>query len=130
VTANYYRGAHAALLVYDVTRRDTFNVLQTWLDDIFQYSLPSVYVLVVGNKWDLELSREVSYEEGRAFAQERGLAFIETSAKTTMNVEESFVQVAKEVYTVAKSAEKKPKSKTSLPQPLGPDQSGGTKCCS
>lgn len=135
VTANYYRGAHAALLVYDITRRSTFNVLQTWLDEIFQFSLPNVFVLVVGNKGDLEVSREVSYEEGHAFAQERGLAFIETSAKTTMNVEESFVQVAKEVYTLAKSVEKQQQQQQSgkrppLPKLPSTGNSPDSKCCS
>jgi len=104
VTANYYRGAHAALLVYDITRRETFNALQSWLEAVQQFSLPNAFVFVVGNKADLEASREVTHEEGRLFAQERGLGFLETSARTAMNVEESFLEVAKKVYFTSKGS--------------------------
>ena len=79
-----------ALLVYDITRRETFNHVTKWLDDVRTNSTKNVTVILIGNKKDLEDKRQVSYEEGEAFAKENGLMFLETSAKTAYNVVESF----------------------------------------
>jgi len=82
ITRSYYRGAAGALLVYDITRRDTFNHLTTWLEDARQHSNSNMVIMLIGNKSDLESRREVKKEEGEAFAREHGLIFMETSAKT------------------------------------------------
>lgn len=98
ITRSYYRGAAGALLVYDITRRDTFNHLVSWLDDARQHAHSNMTVMLVGNKSDLHARRAVSAEEGEAFARERGLLFIETSAKTAQGVEEAFVGTARAIY--------------------------------
>lgn len=98
ITRSYYRGAAGALLVYDITRRDTFNHLTSWLEDARQHSSSNMIIMLIGNKSDLEARREVSQEEGQAFAREHGLIFMETSAKTAANVEEAFLSTAKEIY--------------------------------
>ncbi|KAF5405293.1 Rab GTPase [Paragonimus heterotremus] len=98
ITRSYYRGAAGALLVYDVTRRDTYDHLTTWLEDARQHASPNMVITLVGNKCDLESRREVQREEGETFAQEHGLLFVETSAKTGVNVEESFVCTARTIY--------------------------------
>lgn len=72
VTRSYYRGAAGALLVYDVTRRDTFNALSNWLADARALASPSIVVLLVGNKSDLDANREVTFLEASKFAQENG----------------------------------------------------------
>ncbi|EPY76516.1 ras-related protein Rab-2B isoform 2 [Camelus ferus] len=92
ITRSYYRGAAGALLVYDITRRETFNHLTSWLEDARQHSSSNMVIMLIGNKSDLESRRDVKREEGEAFAREHGLIFMETSAKTACNVEEVIVQ--------------------------------------
>eukprot|EP01147_Barroeca_monosierra_P009946 gene9946-2128_t len=98
ITRSYYRGAAGALLVYDITRRETFQHLTTWLEDAKSHSNPNMVIMLVGNKADLEDKRQVKREEGERFARERGLLFLETSAKTGLNVQESFTQTANKIY--------------------------------
>jgi Ras-related protein Rab-14 len=82
VTRSYYRGAAGALMVYDITRRSTFNHLSRWLTDTRSLTNPSTVIFLIGNKADLEASREVTYEEAKQYADENGLMFAETSAMT------------------------------------------------
>mmetsp|Transcript_86783 Transcript_86783/g.136917 ORF Transcript_86783/g.136917 Transcript_86783/m.136917 type:complete len:212 (+) Transcript_86783:69-704(+) len=91
--ASYYRGAIAALLVYDVCNRATFNHMNFWLDQARIHAGPDINVMLVGNKSDLD-SRAISPHEALALAQKHGLLFLETSAKTGFNVEEAFTQLA------------------------------------
>ncbi|XP_003576660.1 ras-related protein Rab-2-A [Brachypodium distachyon] len=100
ITRSYYRGAAAALLVYDITRRETFSHLTSWLEEMRQLAdgNNNITIVLVGNKLDLEQRRAVSTEEGEQFAKENGLAFIETSARTRHNVDEAFVKTASAVY--------------------------------
>lgn len=72
VTRSYYRGAAGALLVYDTTTRDSFNVLNNWLNDARSLASPHIVILLVGNKKDLEEAREVTFLEASTFAQENG----------------------------------------------------------
>ena len=90
ITRTYYKGAIGALLVYDITRKDTFIHVTKWLDEVRSNSSKNITVILIGNKKDLEDKRQVSYEEGENFAKENGLMFLETSAKTAYNVVESF----------------------------------------
>ena len=90
ITRTYYKGAIGALLVYDITRKDTFIHARKWLDEVKNNSSKTITVILIGNKKDLEEKRQVSYEEGEAFAKENDLMFLETSAKTSYNVVEAF----------------------------------------
>lgn len=98
ITRSYYRGAAGALLVYDCTRRETFDHLTRWLEEARANANPNMVVMLIGNKTDLESRRVVSTEEGAKFAQEHGLIFLEASAKTAVNVEEAFVNTASAIY--------------------------------
>jgi len=98
ITRSYYRGAAGALLVYDITRRDTFNHLTRWLEEARQNSAESMVIMLVGNKADLEHRRAVSYKEGEEFAKQHNLIFLETSAKTAANVENVFIRTAEQIY--------------------------------
>ncbi len=90
ITRTYYKGAIGALLVYDITRRDTFTHVTKWLEEVKSNSSKHICVILIGNKKDLEDKRQVTYEEGESFARENGLMFLETSAKTAFNVVEAF----------------------------------------
>ncbi|KAG8384891.1 hypothetical protein BUALT_Bualt04G0166100 [Buddleja alternifolia] len=97
ITRSYYRGAAGALLVYDITRRETFNHLASWLEDARQHANPNMTIMLVGNKSDLAHRRAVSKEEGEQFAKENGLLFLEVSARTAQNVEEAFTKTAAKI---------------------------------
>ena len=98
VTRSYYRGAAGALLVYDVTRRATYNHLTSWLTDARNLTNPNTVIVLIGNKVDMEDQRDVSHEEAAAFAKENDLIFVETSAKTGQNVEEAFLKTAQLIF--------------------------------
>ncbi|PRP86167.1 ras-related protein Rab-2A [Planoprotostelium fungivorum] len=102
ITRSYYRGAHGALLAYDITRRETFNHLKGWLAEVREHSNKEMVIMLIGNKNDLEVKRAVSYEDGRKFAEENGLMFMETSAKTASNVDEAFLETARRIYDKVK----------------------------
>ncbi|CAG9329359.1 unnamed protein product [Blepharisma stoltei] len=98
ITRSYYRGAAGALLVYDITRRDTFLHLNSWLQDARENGNSGMSIILVGNKTDIESHRMVSTEEGLRFARENNLLFVEASAKNASNVEVAFMDVAKAIY--------------------------------
>lgn len=98
LTSSYYRGACAALVVYDVTCRDSFLHVQRWLQLAREHCNQHLAVVLVGNKADIQQRREVSPQEGMQFAQANELMFMETSATTGQNVEEAFMLAVRRVY--------------------------------
>ncbi|XP_052219622.1 ras-related protein Rab-4B isoform X1 [Dreissena polymorpha] len=108
VTRSYYRGAAGALLVYDITSRETYNALTNWLTDARTLASPNIVIILVGNKKDLEAEREVTFLEASRFAQENELLFLETSALTGENVEETFLKCARQILTKIESGELDP----------------------
>jgi GTPase SAR1 family protein len=94
------------MVVYDITDIESFNNINSWLIEIEKNANKNVYKILIGNKCDLEEKRQVSYEQGKEFADTYGMKFIETSAKTNHNVQESFVTMTKEIISQIQDKEK------------------------
>eukprot|EP00742_Colponemidia_sp_Colp-10_P000184 GILJ01000207.1.p1 GENE.GILJ01000207.1~~GILJ01000207.1.p1 ORF type:complete len:204 (-),score=34.34 GILJ01000207.1:255-866(-) len=97
ITSSYYRGAHGIIIVYDVTDRESFNNVKQWMAEIDRYACENVNKLLVGNKCDLVTKKLVTYDEGKELADSLGVQFLETSAKNSHNVEQSFTIMASEI---------------------------------
>ena len=93
ITSAYYRGAVAALLVYDITKSHTFQNVEKWLQELKDYADDNIVVMLVGNKTDLANLRAVKNDEAQSFADKNELAFIETSALDSTNVVDAFEQI-------------------------------------
>ncbi len=103
MTRSYFRGASGALLVFDLSRKQTFQHVTDWLSDLRQIAEPDIVVVLVGNKADLaqqdENKREITREEAEDWARRNGvLEYVETSAKSGENVEKAFMRVAERIY--------------------------------
>ncbi|KAG6430520.1 hypothetical protein SASPL_108590 [Salvia splendens] len=107
LTSSYYRGAHGIILVYDVTRRDTFtNLSDVWAKELELYSTnEDCLKMLVGNKVDRESERVVSREEGVSLGKELGCLFLECSARTRENVEQCFAELALKIMEVPRLLE-------------------------
>jgi len=97
VTRSYYRGAVGALILYDVTSRDSYKNLPTWLRDAREQAWKDISIIAVGNKRDLKDQRQVSFLDASRFAQEQDILFREVSALTGENVQEVFHTLAQRI---------------------------------
>ncbi|MBA0860235.1 hypothetical protein Goshw_015511 [Gossypium schwendimanii] len=103
ITSSYYRGALGALLVYDITRRTTFQNVKKWIHELREFGNLEMVIVLVGNKSDLSESRQVSEEEGKKIAEMEGLFFMETSALRNLNVEEAFLRMINKIHETTMS---------------------------
>ncbi|NXY92584.1 RAB17 protein, partial [Alcedo cyanopectus] len=123
----YYRGARAALLIYDITNKETLNKAKMWLKDLEKEFLPDeIVIALVGNKTDLPTDREVTTEEGEEFASSKGLLFMETSAKSNHQVNDIFMAVAQRL--LQQEQERAPSPCELSTVDLG-KSSARTRCC-
>ena len=107
ITKNYYKGAHGIILIYDITTKQTFQNVKNWITTIKEEVSDKVKIILVGNKIDDEESRKVSTEEGEKMAKEYGLDFYETSAKTGVNIDSTFKEMAEKIFETYTKEEKK-----------------------
>ena len=102
ITKHHYRRAVGALIVYDVTKRSSFDNVLKWLQDLKELAEKECIIALVGNKIDLldrnNRRREVSYEEGKELADSNNMLFYETSAVTSVKVNECFEDLLQEIY--------------------------------
>jgi Ras-related protein Rab-1A len=97
ITSAYYRGADGIIMVYDVTSQESFDHVNDWLKEVNRYASEGTCKLLVGNKSDRTADKLVTAESAKEFADELGIAFLETSAKSAKNVEEAFLTMAGEL---------------------------------
>ncbi|KAF2575681.1 hypothetical protein F2Q70_00000634 [Brassica cretica] len=100
VTSAYYRGAVGAMLVYDITRRQTFDHIPRWLEELRAHADKNIVIILIGNKSDLEDQRAIPTEDAKEFAEKEGLFFLETSAFNATNVESAFSTVLNEIFNI------------------------------
>ncbi|KAM9725186.1 ras-related protein Rab-26 isoform 2-T2 [Dama dama] len=109
VTHAYYRDAHALLLLYDVTNKASFDSIQAWLMEIQEHAQDDVVLMLLGNKVDSAQERAVKREDAEKLAKDYGLPFMETSAKTGLNVDLAFTAIAKELKQRCTKAPSEPR---------------------
>jgi small GTP-binding protein len=97
ITTAYYRGAMGIMLVYDITNEKSFDNIKNWIRNIEEHATSDVEKMVLGNKCDMNDRRQVSKERGEQLAIEYGIKFMETSAKASINVEEAFLTLARDI---------------------------------
>lgn len=119
ITSAYYRGAVGALLVYDITKRQTFDNVQRWLRELRDHADSNIVIMLAGNKTDLNHLRSVSAEDAQMLAEKECLSFLETSALEASNVEKAFQTILLDIYQVISKkalAAQEAASSTGLPQ--------------
>ncbi|XP_073287409.1 ras-related protein RABA4d-like isoform X3 [Primulina huaijiensis] len=100
VTSAYYRGAVGAMLVYDMTKRQSFDHMARWLEELRGHADKNIVIMLIGNKCDLGTLRAVPSEDAQEFAERENLYFMETSALEATNVESAFMTILTEIYRI------------------------------
>ncbi len=97
ITKNYYKGAHGILLIYDITDTNSFDNVKSWIEQIREETGVKVIIYLIGNKNDLVDERKIKPEDGQKIADEFGVPFFESSAKSGMNVNEIFESLVQKI---------------------------------
>ncbi|XP_038606121.1 ras-related protein Rab-22A isoform X1 [Tachyglossus aculeatus] len=93
----YYRGSAAAIIVYDITKEETFSTLKNWVKELRQHGPPNIVVAIAGNKCDLIDVREVMEKDAKDYADSIHAIFVETSAKNAININELFIEISRRI---------------------------------
>ena len=108
ITKNYYKGSHGIILIYDVTNLQTFENVKNWVSQIREEAANNVVIYIAANKIDMEAERKVSQKEGESLAQELGFPFMETSAKSGININDTFEDLVERIDKVYGNIPQKP----------------------
>lgn len=100
MTSAYYRGAVGAMLIYDITKRQSFDHVTRWLEELREHADTNIVIMLIGNKSDLGSLRAVPTEDAKEFAENENFFFMETSALEATNVESAFVTILTEIYRI------------------------------
>ncbi|XP_050055931.1 uncharacterized protein LOC114120371 isoform X7 [Aphis gossypii] len=104
LTTSYYRGAHGVFIVYDVTDVKSFHSLRNWIDDVITFADPTIVKILVGNKCDDTLNREISIEHGLRESEKYGIHFFEASSKTNANIDKLFYTMISKIHDLQRQA--------------------------
>ena len=129
VISSYFKGAHGILLIYDITARESVKELENWLGEVERNATPQVLKILIGNKCDLDEQRQITVDEGEAFAARNGMKFIETSAKNNTNVNEAFEALAKIMVESSNKKNVIKVEKKTIKVDKGADLNAKKKCC-
>ena len=123
ITSAYYRGAVGALLVYDISKKLSFDSIDRWLRELRDNADPNIVIMLVGNKKDLQNLRAIQTEDATSYAEKNNLTFIETSALDSSNVENAFKKLLADIYS---AMNKRQMQANSGPRPNVADTAGRT----
>jgi len=118
----YYRGAAAAIVVYDITDPDSFAGAKSWVKELQRRGDPNVIIALAGNKADLEARRKITQEDAETYAEQNGILHLNTSAKDGTNVKSLFVEIAKRLP-------KSPAQPEREAFPITPQNEAPRNCC-
>ena len=131
VSKAYFRNALGAILMFDLTSRQSFDDLGMWINDLNTLCVPNAYIILIGNKLDLQDDRQIVESEAQAFAQRYNLIYLETSAKNGNNVSEAFARLGTEILRRVKDGQitlPKPPAPTRIVEDDKPNQTN-KQCC-
>ena len=118
-----FRGAMGIMLVYDITNSKSFDNIAKWLRNIQEHANEDVEKMILGNKCDMEDKRVIPKERGESIARENGIRFLETSAKTNVNIDKAFIELSESILDKTIDVQE-PR------QPLPPaNPQAGRQCC-
>ena len=113
LTKTYYKKAAGAIIVYDITKKSSFESVERWYQDIKENSGEDIVILLIGNKADLRHIRQVETSVAAAYAKSKNMAFIETSALDSTNVENAFQMIVKQIYSQGQKTKIQPSNSNS-----------------
>ena len=123
IAKNYYKGSHGILLLYDITKENSFENIREWVQNIREEVYEKAIIFLIGNKIDKKNERKITTEQGQKLAAEYNLPFFEASAKSGENVEEIFKNLYKKISEVYVDMQKEKGGK------LNPNSKKRIKCC-
>ncbi len=133
ITSSYYKGAHGIIVVYDITDKESFKNIDNWMTEVEKHASENVSRILVGNKCDMDESRQVPTDEGKELADQYNIRFMETSAKESSFVEEAFTLMTKEIKSrVVHTDQRKPSGtgkKLTAPKNKKLEKKSGGSCC-
>ena len=110
ISVNYLKGTDGVILVFDITNRETFDLLESWLNELKDTNKADVSKILVGNKCDLEEKRQVTVEDAEKLAETMNCKYYEASAKSGKNVNEALDEIARAAYVNSSKSDERVES--------------------